>query len=95
MWRRMSSETARPLGVLALRREDVNGAPNRTHTFTRPVHIELMWMISVPRIATGTTGAPECTASNPAAPHCVRRSLEIAPCGNIPTTPSSAGSLSP
>jgi hypothetical protein len=95
MWRRMSSETVRLRGgVLAPRRENANGAPNRTHIFTGPVNIELMWMSSVPRIATGTTGAPECSASIPAAPHCVRRSLEIVPCGNSPTTPSSSNSFS-
>ena len=69
MWCRISSEASRLRNALAPPREYVRGAPNRTLTFTRPLNIEPRWTSSVPRIAIGRTGAPECSARIPVAPH--------------------------
>src|SRR5438552_2724395 len=63
----MAWATARLRVALEPSRENARGVPNRTRTFTRPVNIELTWTASVPWIAIGTTGAPECSASTPAA----------------------------
>jgi len=77
MRRRMSPENRATSQALGGQNENSSGAPNRILTSTRRVNSECRWTSSVPRIAIGTTGAPEYSAGTPAAPQPVMRSFEL------------------